>query len=557
MNSRYAWIVLVLLFIFVCDVILKNISRNSQATSKQPPNIVVIMADDLGWNDVSFNGGDEIPTPNIDSLAYNGVILNRHYVLPICTPSRTAFFTGQYPIRSGMQGYPLQGAEPRSIPLNNILLPQYLRKLGYATHLVGKWHVGYQTNNHTPTNRGFDTFLGYYSGYIEYFSHNLVENGQSGYDIHRSVGDNHTIEYRYDYMTDLITDEAENIISSHNPAKPLYLQLAHLAPHASTVDDVIEVRSWKATNDTLGYIRDINRRKFASAVVTMDESIGRVVDALRRADMLKNSIIVFMSDNGAPTKDQILYNFGSNYPLRGMKQSFFEGAVRGVACIYSPLIDFPSRVSTQLFHITDWLPTLYAAAGGDASDLKALDGIDQWSMIKNADNGRRQFLLVNINEKTDSKAALIGRYKLIRDQSEYTKYYGSTGKDPSYCEYNVTNVLASPVASAIADISRSSLDIDKIKQLREKSRVVCRVSRFSRCTKRTCLFDIKKDPCETTNVSSKYPKILKKLNALIDSYQSILVNQTNKPVDPAGFPCNFNDTWMPWLPMDYLPAKSA
>ncbi|GAB1869472.1 Arylsulfatase B [Camponotus japonicus] len=517
----------------------------------QPPNIVVIIADDLGWNDVSFHGADEIPTPNIDALAYNGVILNRHYVLPICTPSRTAFLTGKYPIRTGMQGYPLRGAEPRGIPLNSTLLPEYLRKLGYTTHLVGKWHLGYHTRNYGPTRRGFDTFVGYYTGYIQYFNHTLYESEQLGYDLHRIIGDDHKIEYRYDYMTDLITDEVENIISSHNPAKPLYLQVAHLAVHSSDAEEEMQVRNWKETNATLGYIEDINRRKYASVVATLDESVGRVIDALRKTDMLKNSIIVFISDNGAQTEG-LLQNYGSNYPLRGLKFSLFEGGVRGAACIYSPLIDRPSRVSTQLFHITDWLPTLYSAAGGNPNDLKHLDGFDQWSAIKKARDSKRKSILVNIDEKENSEAALIGHYKLVTDTSEYQKYYNYSGNNALYPKYNATTILTSPAASAIASISISTLNASKIMQLRKEATIICKnFTVFSNCTNRSCLFDLNKDPCETTDLFSKYPKDVERLNMFIDRYKSVLMNQTNAPVDPAGFPCNFNDTWMPWLPDDY------
>ncbi|XP_032679732.1 arylsulfatase J-like isoform X2 [Odontomachus brunneus] len=453
-----------------------------------------------------------------------------------------------------MQGYPLRAAEPRSIPLNNSLLPEYLRMLGYTTALVGKWHIGYHTNNHIPTRRGFDSFLGYYSGYIEYFTHKLIESGQSGYDIHRLIGNNHKIEYRYDYMTDIITAEAESIILSHNTLKPMYLQLSHLAPHSSTAKDLLEVRSWKETNDTFGYIKDINRRKYASVVTTLDESVGRVVDALKRAEMLDNSIIIFLSDNGAQTVGEVHRNYGSNYPLRGLKSSFFDGAVRSAACIYSPLIESRSRISTQLIHISDWLPTLYSAAGGDPSDLEGLDGVDQWSAIKHAGNSKRQSLLINIDEQIDSEAALVGQYKLVTDRSIFSEYYGYTGNDPSYPKYNETQVLTSPAASAIASIS-PKLNADKLKQLRKEGMVICQNDKFSNCMNRTCLFDIYEDPCEITDLSSKYPEVVKRLSTFIDSYKLVMMKQTNMPVDPTGFPHNFNDTWMPWLPEGDLPAK--
>lgn len=523
--------------------------------SVKPPNIVVIIADDLGWNDVSFHGADEIPTPNIDALAYNGVILNRHYVMPTCTPSRTAFLTGRYPIRTGMQGYPLRGAEPRGIPLNHTLLPEYLRRLGYTTHLIGKWHVGYHTRNFGPTRRGFDTFLGYFTGFIQYFNHTLYESENLGYDLHRIVGDNHTVEYRYDYMTDLISDEAESIISSHNTDKSLYLQLAHLAPHSSDAKEIMEVRDWKETNATLGYIKDLNRRKYASVVATMDKSVGRVVDALKRRDMLKNTIIIFMADNGAQTEGY-LANYGSNYPLRGLKLSLFEGGVRGAACVYSPLIDHSSRVSTHLFHIADWLPTLYSAAGGNPSDLKQLDGIDQWSAIKRVKSAERRSILLNIMHE-ENEAAIVERYKLIRDKSDYQKHYNYySGNNVSYPKYNVTNVLTSPAALAIASVSARILNAPKIKELRREATIVCEdTTNSSSCANRTCLFDIYKDPCEITDLSSKHPTVVERLNVFIDSYKSVLVKESNKPVDPAGLPYHFNNTWMPWLPDDYQPIS--
>ncbi|KAH0949269.1 hypothetical protein HN011_000644 [Eciton burchellii] len=505
-----------------------------------------------GWNDVSYHGADEVPTPNIDALAYNGVILNRHYVLPTCTPSRTAFLTGRYPIRTGMQGYPLRGAEPRGIPLNDTLLPEYLQRLGYATHLVGKWHVGYHTRNHGPTRRGFDTFLGYYNGYIEYFNHTLYESEQRGCDLHRIAADDHSVERSYEYMTDLVTREAESIISSRDPEKPLYLQLAHLAPHSSDAEEVMEVRDWQETNATLGHIRDVNRRKYASVVATLDKSVGRVVNALSGANLLENSIVVFLSDNGAQTEGY-LQNYGSNYPLRGLKFSMFEGAVRGAACIYSPLIDRPSRVSTQLFHIADWLPTLYSAAGGNSNDLEELDGIDQWPAIKSAKAGGRRSALLNIEEASKSEAALMGRYKIIKDNSRYRKHYGNyPGNDASYPEYNVTGVLTSPAASAIASISALPLNAGRIMSLRRRAAVACdNFTDVADCADRPCLFDIQKDPCETIDLASQRPEVAERLSAFIDGYKSVLMGQTNAPVDPAGFPRNFNDTWMPWLPDDY------
>jgi len=124
-----------------------------------------------GFHDVSFRGSNDIPTPNIDALAYAGRILDRHYVLPTCTPSRTALLTGKYAVRTGMQGYPLRMGEKRALPSEFTLLPEYLKKLNYSTHIVGKWHLGFKRWCYTPTHRGFDSFFGYYNGVIGYYDH--------------------------------------------------------------------------------------------------------------------------------------------------------------------------------------------------------------------------------------------------------------------------------------------------------------------------------------------------------------------------------------------------
>ncbi|KOC62042.1 Arylsulfatase B [Habropoda laboriosa] len=449
-----------------------------------------------------------------------------------------------------MQGYPLKAGEPRAIPLNNTLLPEYLRKLGYATHLVGKWHVGYYSDYHTPAYRGFDTFLGYYNGYVTYFNHTIEQNDQVGNDLHYDVPKNLSAKYSHEYMTDLISERAEDIIWNHDRRKPLYLQLSHLAPHASDSKDVMEVRDMKELNATLGYIEDFNRRKFAGVVTALDESVGRVVQALKERHMLENSIIVFMSDNGAQTEG-LLENYGSNYPLRGLKFTLFEGGIRGAACAYSPLIKNTSTISDQMFHITDWLPTFYTAAGGNLEDLEEnLDGFDQWSTIVSAKKTVRESILLNIDEVENLSGALWGKYKLINGAKQlYGDYYGDSGTNESYPKYNVSSVLHSPAGSAIANISNLTLSANDITQLREETRVTCKHPTFYPKCLNTCLFDVYSDPCETIDLSLKHPDVCTylRMTSYIAGYKKVLMSQTNMIVDPNSYPEHFNGTWMPWL----------
>lgn len=283
-----------------------------------------------GWNDVSFHGSSQILTPNIDALAFSGIILDRYYVNPICTPSRSAFMTGKYPIHIGMQHTVLYAAEPRGLPLNEKLLPQYLRDLGYKNHIVGKWHLGHFKKEYTPTYRGFDSHIGFWTGHQDYNDHTAFEHGTFGFDMRKNLTIAH--ELHGQYTTDLISKESIEIIKNHNESEPLFLYVAHAAVHSGNPYNPLP-----APDSTVAKITNIdnfNRRKFAAILSHLDSSVGAIVESLDERNMLKDSIIVFSTDNGGPAEGFNL-NAASNWPLRGVKNTLWEGksSCRYIICI--------------------------------------------------------------------------------------------------------------------------------------------------------------------------------------------------------------------------------
>uniref|UniRef100_A0A6B0V6B8 Putative arylsulfatase b n=1 Tax=Ixodes ricinus TaxID=34613 RepID=A0A6B0V6B8_IXORI len=263
-------------------------------SSTVPPNIIFILADDLGWADVSFRGDPQIPTPNLDVLASQGIILNNYYVQPVCAPSRGALMSGLYPIHTGLQHDVPAPGEPWGLPTNLTIMPEYLKNLGYATHVIGKWHLGYYKESYTPTRRGFDSFYGYLNGGEDYYDHTIFFANASGLDFWenttpvRNKG-NH-------YSTELFTKKALSLIKDHNPAKPMFLYLSHQAVHCG--DYKVKLEAPPLAIAHFPYIKEQNRSIHAGAVYELDKSVGLVMEALNKRAMLSNSIVVFSTDNG-------------------------------------------------------------------------------------------------------------------------------------------------------------------------------------------------------------------------------------------------------------------
>ncbi|CAB4041908.1 arylsulfatase B-like isoform X1 [Paramuricea clavata] len=218
--------------------LLFNVSLNLEgAESNQQPNILFIFADDYGFNDVGYHGS-EIKTPVLDKLANEGVILEKYYVQPICTPTRSTMLTGRYQIHTSLQHGNIQPAQPLCVPLDETIIAEKLSQSGYKTHIVGKWHIGYYRKECTPTYRGFHSFFGYLNGGENYYTH-VKRNGFSevnpyrlwrGYDLRRN--EFVSTKEKGEYSTFMFAKEAQKIIMDHDASSPLFLYLAFQAVHS-------------------------------------------------------------------------------------------------------------------------------------------------------------------------------------------------------------------------------------------------------------------------------------------------------------------------------------
>ena len=286
-----------------------------------PPNILFILADDLGWNDVPWNN-PEVIAPTLARLAGEGLILENNYVQPTCTPSRAALMTGYYPIHTGNQYLPIRSLQPAGVPIKFNFLSQYLKDLGYSTHGVGKWHMGYCSPEYLPTQRGFDTFHGLWIGAGDHFLHtNMADNhdpSSVGYDFHT----NEDIYYEADgYDTSaLISERISEIIRIEevNKSSPLFIYAAFQDVHSP-----LEVQ--QEYEDLYPNEQDPKRRKYLGMVSRLDAAVERIVTDLEEVEytrdgetrtLLEDTIIIFSSDNGGMSEG-ILYAGSSNKPLRG------------------------------------------------------------------------------------------------------------------------------------------------------------------------------------------------------------------------------------------------
>ncbi|WP_396633909.1 sulfatase-like hydrolase/transferase [Maribacter sp. R86514] len=333
---------------------------NAQKPKNTPkPNIIVILTDDQGWLDVGFNGGTDIPTPNLDALAKEGVIFNNGYVShPYCSPSRAGLLTGRYQARFGHDcNMPYDGENDASVgtPLSEKIISEALKEQGYVTSAIGKWHVGDHPSLHPP-QQGFDHWFGFAGGSMNYWG---TPNGPLRTIFRNNV---EVPETELSYLTDDFTKEAITFMEE-NKSKPFFIYLAYNAPHAPD-------HATKQYLEETKHIEYGGRSVYAAMVNGVDAGVGKINSYLQDNGLKENTILVFLSDNGGRATQ------ASNGPNRGHKGMLFEGGIKvPFFMVWKNRIKADKKYD-EVVSSLDLFPTLLSATGGKTEHEKQLDGVD-------------------------------------------------------------------------------------------------------------------------------------------------------------------------------------
>ncbi|XP_068508797.1 arylsulfatase B isoform X2 [Syngnathus scovelli] len=513
---------------------------SSAASGSKQPNIVFILADDLGWYDVGYHGS-EINTPNLDKLSAAGVRLENYYVQPLCTPSRNQLMTGRYQIHTGMQHQIIWPCQPYCVPLDETLLPELLSEAGYATHMVGKWHLGMYKKDCLPTRRGFHSYFGYLTGSEDYYTHvrcdpiAAINQTRCALDLREDEAP--APGYKGQYSTEMFSQRAVQIITKHDPKKvtrqyfplkymklfiylfifmfqPLFLYVALQAVHAP-------LQVPQRYMAPYAFIQDPHRRVYAGMVSAMDEAVGNISLALQQAGLWDNTVLVFSTDNGGLPE-----HGASNWPLRGQKWSLWEGGVRGVGFVAGPLLEQPGSASRELLHVSDWLPTLVGLAGGRLNATKPLDGFDVWNAISKGFASPRLELLHNIDPMYNDMAPCPG---LKRD-----------GKGVFVSGFN-TSIHAAIRSSNWKLLTGYPGCGVWFPRPGHNDSSAWR----SEPLKPVMLFDLDKDPEERNEVSAIYPAVVERLLGRLNHHQQTALPVNFPDEDPRCDP-GPTGTWGPW-----------
>ena len=473
--NRHIFLYVAALLIALCTL--------STAQANEKPNVIIIVADDLGWADVGYHGGN-IDTPSIDRLANEGAQLDRFYTTPICSPTRAALMTGRDPMRLGIAYSVVMPWTNLGVHPDEHFMPQSFQSAGYQTALVGKWHLGHSQETYHPNQRGFEHFYGHLHTETGYFPPFGVQGGKD-FQLNGETID------PQGYESFLLGDEASRWIQQRDKNKPFFLYMPFIAPHTpldapqDLKDKYADIEfdrepSRSPSDETYKFSRILGvknvRTMFAAVVDGMDQAIGRVLDTLDKEGLAENTIVLFFSDNGGA-----VYSVGGAYnaPLRGGKGETFEGGIRVVSTVRWPAKIPAGSTIESIISVMDVFPTLAAAAGVEPLNRRKLDGRNMLPAV--VDN---KYIPLRKNLMFTSETPIKGQFSLTAFNEEW---------------------------KLVQQIKQGFLSAD--------------VQNY--------LFNIKQDPNEHNNLASKHPKLVARLSKEIRDWRMLYpVNGTRSNLVP-------------------------
>lgn len=415
MKKNKSKILSVFSLIMVVFTVLGCMQEKKKTSQKNHPNVIVIMTDDLGYVDVGFNGSVEIPTPNIDRIAQQGVKFTNGYTpYSVCSPSRAGFITGRYQQRFGYErNAQYRPNDPNmGLPQTEKIIPEVIGQVGYTSGVIGKWHLGAHISNH-PLNRGFDFFYGHLGGGHRYFPEELtIEDSYSINDEPLSyrtwIMRDHQAEKTDEYLTDEFSNEAVKFVEK-NKEGPFFLYLAYNAPHGP-------LQATQKYLDRFDHIEGKKRKTYAAMVSAVDDGVGRILDRLESLGIAENTMIFFLSDNGGPEPN----NASNNGPLREGKSSIYEGGNRVPFAM-----QWTSQIAPMVYEYPisslDILPTIAALTHAPLPADKPMDGVNIIPFLKGEKQGRPHQTLYVRKFDNDLYSVRDGDMKLVTKKKNSLK----------------------------------------------------------------------------------------------------------------------------------------
>ena len=407
---RYRQVLLAVVWLIEAATIWGNLSTASLAELPvEQPNIVILLADDLGWNDVGYHGSD-LKTPHLDRFVREGIELDRFYVAPYCVPTRAGLLTGRYPHRFGLR-YRSNFSVRATLPATAVTLAEVLADAGYVQRTcIGKWHLGSGAGQR-PLSQGFNDFYGMLGGMVHYFDHRTIPFGPGAADRPRLLDwyRGHDTSQAQGYTTDLIGSEAVRFITEQVNVQPFFMYVAFNAPHLPLHAKRELVDPAHAVTDPVPLLftpdQRTNRILFGAMVASLDENIGRILNSIDQHGLRDKTLILFFSDNGGMAR----FGVSDNSPLRGEKNTPWEGGVRVPAAIRWPaVLSSGGKVSEPLAYI-DLFPTLARIAGVENLP-DDIDGEDVFDILAGERATLDRKVYLGPNTLVDK------RWKLVNDE---------------------------------------------------------------------------------------------------------------------------------------------